>query len=150
MIDLSGSGIGCWICHLSFVILQCAVIQLPSQTLLLSVSDKASRLMGMLLPATTATPTAAIADATPTAAIAPQLQPQQLPLMQQPQQLSQFQQQQRLPQLQQQQQLPQLQQQQQLPHPQKMVGSGLVQGYVQGPRSDAISFLESSFITRLS
>ncbi|KAJ0031528.1 hypothetical protein Pint_14770 [Pistacia integerrima] len=28
----------------------CAVIQLPSQTLLLSVSDKASRLMGMLLP----------------------------------------------------------------------------------------------------
>ncbi|MCL7025924.1 hypothetical protein MKW94_001124, partial [Papaver nudicaule] len=28
----------------------CAVIQLPSQTLLLSVSDKASRLIGMLFP----------------------------------------------------------------------------------------------------
>lgn len=29
---------------------QCAVIQLPSQTLLLSVSDKACRLIGMLFP----------------------------------------------------------------------------------------------------
>lgn len=29
---------------------QCAVIQLPSQTLLLSVSDKAYRLIGMLFP----------------------------------------------------------------------------------------------------
>jgi mediator of RNA polymerase II transcription subunit 25 len=28
----------------------CAVIQLPSQTLLLSVSDKACRLIGMLFP----------------------------------------------------------------------------------------------------
>ena len=33
-----------------FSFLQCAVIQLPSQTLLLSVSDKAYRLIGMLFP----------------------------------------------------------------------------------------------------
>ncbi|KAJ4710562.1 Mediator of RNA polymerase II transcription subunit 25 [Melia azedarach] len=60
----------------------------------------------------------------------PQLQQQSLPQLQQQQQLSQLQQQQQLPQLQQQQQqLPQLQQQQ----PQQMVGSGMGQGYVQGP-----------------
>ncbi|KAK4263763.1 hypothetical protein QN277_029137 [Acacia crassicarpa] len=90
----------------------CAVIQLPSQTLLLSVSDEACRLIGMLFPG----------DAV---VFKPQLSSQ---LQQQMQQQQQMQPQQHLPQLQQQQQpqqvghmqqqqLPQLQQpqQQQLP-----------------------------------
>ncbi|KAF6145558.1 hypothetical protein GIB67_037591, partial [Kingdonia uniflora] len=34
-----------------FLLFKCAIIQLPSQTLLLSVSDKASRLIGMFFPA---------------------------------------------------------------------------------------------------
>ncbi|XP_054795673.1 mediator of RNA polymerase II transcription subunit 25-like isoform X1 [Prosopis cineraria] len=95
----------------------CAVIRLPSQTLLLSVSDKACRLIGMLFPVDMVV-------------FKPQLSSQQQQQMQQQQQQHQHQQmqsQQHLPQLQQQQpqqvahmqqqQLPQLQQpqQQQLP-----------------------------------
>lgn len=90
----------------------CAVIQLPSQTLLLSVSDKAFRLIGMLFPGDMVV-------------FKPQLSSQQQQQMQQHQQMQS--QQQHLPQLQQQQQqqlshmqqqqLPQLQQQQQQ-HPQ--------------------------------
>ncbi|KAK7275218.1 hypothetical protein RIF29_16327 [Crotalaria pallida] len=88
----------------------CAVIQLPSQTLLLSVSDKACRLIGMLFPGDMVV-------------FKPQLSSQQQQQMQQQMQQQQQQmqsQQQHLPQLQQQQlphmqqqQLPQLQQQQQ-------------------------------------
>ncbi|XP_031249670.1 mediator of RNA polymerase II transcription subunit 25 isoform X2 [Pistacia vera] len=154
----------------------CAVIQLPSQTLLLSVSDKACRLIGMLFPGDMVVfkpqiPTQQqpqhpqlqsqmqhpqlqqlqqqqlpqlqhqqqlpqLQQQIPQLQQQqqlPQLQQQQLPQMQQPQQLSQLQQQQQLPQLQQQQQLPQMQQQQQIQQPQQMVGSGLGQGYVQGP-----------------
>ncbi|XP_075484469.1 mediator of RNA polymerase II transcription subunit 25-like isoform X2 [Primulina tabacum] len=125
----------------------CAVIQLPSQTLLLSVSDKAYRLIGMLFPGD-------MVVFKPQPPNQQQLQAQQLqqqqphPLVQQqqpqpqlqqhpqPQQLTQMQQQPHgqlqqpppLMQLQpQQQQIPQLQQQ-----PQQMVGAGMNQGYIQG------------------
>ncbi|KZV35948.1 mediator of RNA polymerase II transcription subunit 25 [Dorcoceras hygrometricum] len=106
----------------------CAVIQLPSQTLLLSVSDKAYRLIGMLFPGD-------MVVFKPQPPNQQQLQAQQLqqqhlqqmqqqqplPLVQQQQQ--QQQQQQSLPQLQhqqqqQQQQLPQMQQQPQPQQPQ--------------------------------
>lgn len=76
----------------------CAVIQLPSQTLLLSVSDKAFRLIGMLFPGDMVV-------------FKPQLSSQQQQQMQQQHQQMQSQQQ-HLPQLQQQQQLPHMQQQQ--------------------------------------
>uniref|UniRef100_M4E7I2 Mediator of RNA polymerase II transcription subunit 25 n=1 Tax=Brassica campestris TaxID=3711 RepID=M4E7I2_BRACM len=88
----------------------CAVIQLPSQTLLLSVSDKACRLIGMLFPGDMVV-------------FKPQIQNQQQQQLQQQQQIQQQQQQQQIQQQQQQQiqqqhhhqqqQLPQLQQQQQ-------------------------------------
>ncbi|XP_042964090.1 mediator of RNA polymerase II transcription subunit 25-like isoform X3 [Carya illinoinensis] len=99
----------------------CAVIQLPSQTLLLSVSDKAYRLIGMLFPGDMVV-------------FKPQISSQQ-------QQQQQMQQQQPISQLQTQQQLPQLQQlQQQLPQQQQMVGTGMGQAYVQGPgRSQLVS-----------
>ncbi|CAN8313269.1 unnamed protein product [Cochlearia groenlandica] len=85
----------------------CAVIQLPSQTLLLSVSDKACRLIGMLFPGDMVV-------------FKPQIpnQQQQQQMQQQHQQQLQQQQQQQQQQIQQQQQhhqqLPQLQQQHQL------------------------------------
>ncbi|KAJ0247543.1 Mediator of RNA polymerase II transcription subunit 25 [Hirschfeldia incana] len=84
----------------------CAVIQLPSQTLLLSVSDKACRLIGMLFPGDMVV-------------FKPQItkQQHQQQIQQQQQQIHQQQQQQQIQQQQQhhhqQQQLPQLQQQQQ-------------------------------------
>ncbi|XP_077232710.1 phytochrome and flowering time regulatory protein (PFT1) isoform X3 [Tasmannia lanceolata] len=87
----------------------CAVIQLPSQTLLLSVSDKASRLIGMLFPGISS-------------------QQQQLQQQQQQQQLQQQQHQQ------------QHQQQQSQQHQQQhMVGTGMNQTFVQGPRSQIMS-----------
>ncbi|XP_028768195.1 mediator of RNA polymerase II transcription subunit 25 isoform X1 [Neltuma alba] len=108
----------------------CAVIQLPSQTLLLSVSDKACRLIGMLFPGDMVV-------------FKPQLSSQQQQQMQQQQQQQQqhqqMQQQQHLTQMQQQQpqqvahmqqqQLPQLQQpqQQQLPPVQQQQLSQLQQ-----------------------
>lgn len=120
----------------------CAVIQLPSQTLLLSVSDKACRLIGMLFPGDMVVFKPQIPGQ--------QQQPQQLqPQMQQQQQQQQLQhmqqqQQQQIPPLQQQQQQQQMQQppqQQQQPQQplqqqqqqQQMVGTGMNQGYVQGP-----------------
>ncbi|KAJ9140697.1 hypothetical protein P3X46_031313 [Hevea brasiliensis] len=99
--------------HLAYHFFGCAVIQLPSQTLLLSVSDKACRLIGMLFPGNL-----------DMVVFKPQISSQQQQMQQQhhqqmpPQQHPQLQQQQ-LPQLQQQQQLPQLQQQQQLPQMQQ-------------------------------
>ncbi|XVE91389.1 hypothetical protein REPUB_Repub01dG0005500 [Reevesia pubescens] len=107
----------------------CAVIQLPSQTLLLSVSDKAYRLIGMLFPGDMVVFKPQISSQHQQQQqhqqMQPQLQQQQLPQMQQQQQqLPQLQQQQQqqlqqqqLPHLQQQQ-LPQLQQQQQQQLPQ--------------------------------
>uniref|UniRef100_A0A2K1ZFR8 Mediator of RNA polymerase II transcription subunit 25 n=1 Tax=Populus trichocarpa TaxID=3694 RepID=A0A2K1ZFR8_POPTR len=87
----------------------CAVIQLPSQTLLLSVSDKACRLIGMLFPGDMVVFKPQISSQQQ------QMQQQHHQQMQQQQhpQLQQLQHQQQLPQLQQQQQLSQLQQQQQ-------------------------------------
>ncbi|KAL2542119.1 Mediator of RNA polymerase II transcription subunit 25 [Abeliophyllum distichum] len=132
----------------------CAVIQLPSQTLLLSVSDKACRLIGMLFPGDMVV----FKPQTPSqqqqqhqqlqSQQHPQLQQQQ-PLMQQQIPQLQQQQQQQIPQLQQQQpqqipqlqqpqqQIPQLQQpQQQIPQLQQpqqpMVGTGMNQAYIQG------------------
>ncbi|KAG6671441.1 hypothetical protein I3842_16G003800 [Carya illinoinensis] len=117
----------------------CAVIQLPSQTLLLSVSDKAYRLIGMLFPGDMVVFKPQISSQQQQQQqmqqqqhqqMQPQqhtqlqqqqlqqLQQQQLPQLQQQQQLTQMQQQQ-IPQLQQQQQLPQMQQQQQLPQMQQ-------------------------------
>ncbi|XWS23274.1 hypothetical protein CRYUN_Cryun29cG0107300 [Craigia yunnanensis] len=104
----------------------CAVIQLPSQTLLLSVSDKACRLIGMLFPGDMVVFKPQISSQHQQQQqhqqMQPQLQQQQLQQQQQLPQLQQQQQQPQLPQLQQQQlshlqqqQLPQLQQQQQLP-----------------------------------
>ncbi|XP_075085760.1 mediator of RNA polymerase II transcription subunit 25 [Nicotiana tabacum] len=94
----------------------CAVIQLPSQTLLLSVSDKACRLIGMLFPGDMVVFKPQIPSQQQQQqqlqAQHPQLQQQQL--SQQQQHLSQLQQQ-PLQQLQQQQPLMQLQQQQQIP-----------------------------------
>ncbi|KAJ9140692.1 hypothetical protein P3X46_031308 [Hevea brasiliensis] len=102
----------------------CAVIQLPSQTLLLSVSDKAFRLIGMLFPGDMVVFKPQISSQQQQMQQQhhqqmppqqhPQLQQQQLPQLQQQQQVPQLQQQQQLPQLQHQQQHPQLQQQQQL------------------------------------
>ncbi|KAL1125665.1 hypothetical protein V6Z11_A13G057900 [Gossypium hirsutum] len=107
----------------------CAVIQLPQQTLLLSVSDKACRLIGMLFPGDMVVFKPQMSSQQQLQLQQqqmqpqlqqqqqqqnPQLQQQQLPHLQQQQlpQLQQQQQQQQLPQLQQQQ-LSQLQQQQQ-------------------------------------
>ncbi|CAL5189194.1 unnamed protein product [Lathyrus oleraceus] len=81
----------------------CAVIQLPSQTLLLSVSDKACRLIGMLFPGDMVV-------------FKPQLSSQQQQQMQQ----QQMQQQQHQQMQSQQQHLPQMQQQQ-LPHMQQQL-----------------------------
>ncbi|CAK8537327.1 unnamed protein product [Lathyrus sativus] len=81
----------------------CAVIQLPSQTLLLSVSDKACRLIGMLFPGDMVV-------------FKPQLSGQQQQQMQQ----QQMQQQQHQQMQSQQQHLPQMQQQQ-LPHMQQQL-----------------------------
>ncbi|XP_062159533.1 mediator of RNA polymerase II transcription subunit 25 isoform X2 [Alnus glutinosa] len=163
----------------------CAVIQLPSQTLLLSVSDKACRLIGMLFPGDMVVFKPQISSQQQQQQMQqqqhqqlqqqqlpqlqqqqlPQLQQQQLPQLQQQQQLPQMQQQQQLPQMQQQQPLSQLQPQQQLPQlqqqqslsqlqpqqqlpqlqqlqqqQQQMVGTGMGQGYVQGPgRSQLVS-----------
>eukprot|EP00262_Sarcandra_glabra_P015624 TRINITY_DN4872_c0_g1_i1.p1 TRINITY_DN4872_c0_g1~~TRINITY_DN4872_c0_g1_i1.p1 ORF type:complete len:817 (-),score=202.93 TRINITY_DN4872_c0_g1_i1:364-2679(-) len=106
----------------------CAVIQLPSQTLLLSVSDKASRLIGMLFPGD-------MVVFKPQISSQQQQQQQQLQQLQQQQQqqLQQHQQQQQQQQLQQhQQQQQQLQQQQSQQHQQQMVG-GMNQTFVQGP-----------------
>ncbi|XP_051146160.1 mediator of RNA polymerase II transcription subunit 25-like isoform X2 [Andrographis paniculata] len=116
----------------------CAVIQLPSQTLLLSVSDKAYRLIGMLFPGDMVV-------------FKPQMpNQQQLQQLQQPgaqqqqiQQLQQQQQQQTPDQQQQQplmQQIPQLQQQP-LMQQQPLVGNGMAQAYMQGgagPRSQLL------------
>lgn len=82
----------------------CAVIQLPSQTLLLSVSDKACRLIGMLFPGDMVVFKPQIPN--------PQQQQQQMQAQQQHPQLQQLQQQQ-----QQQQTLAQIPQQQQQPPP---------------------------------
>ncbi|KAA3483866.1 mediator of RNA polymerase II transcription subunit 25-like isoform X2 [Gossypium australe] len=94
----------------------CAVIQLPSQTLMLSVSDKAYRLIGMLFPGDMVVfkPQISSQHQQQQQQMQPLLQQQQMPQQQQ-QQLPQLQQQQQLPQLQQQQQQ-QSQQQQPLPH----------------------------------
>ncbi|CAI9768086.1 unnamed protein product [Fraxinus pennsylvanica] len=121
----------------------CAVIQLPSQTLLLSVSDKACRLIGMLFPGDMVVFKPQISSQQQPQQH-PQLQQQQLQPQQQP--LAQLQQQQPLmqqqtPQLQQQtpqlqqpqqQQMSQLQLQQQQQQPQAMVGTGMNQAYIQG------------------
>ncbi|KAH0991159.1 hypothetical protein GBA52_002642 [Prunus armeniaca] len=88
----------------------CAVIQLPSQTLLLSVSDKACRLIGMLFPGLSVPSVQDMVVFKPQ--VGGQQQQQQQMQQQQPQQHPQLQQQQQHPQLQQQQH-PQLQQQQQ-------------------------------------
>ncbi|KAK4606304.1 hypothetical protein RGQ29_000517 [Quercus rubra] len=139
-----------------------AVIQLPSQTLLLSVSDKACRLIGMLFPGDMVVFKPQISSQQQQqqqmqqqqmqSQQHPQLQQQHLPQLQQQQQLPQLQQQQPLLQLQPQQQLQQLQQQQplsqlqqQLPQlqqlqQQQMVGTGMGQAYIQGPgRSQLVS-----------
>ncbi|KAJ8774518.1 hypothetical protein K2173_016964 [Erythroxylum novogranatense] len=91
----------------------CAVIQLPSQTLLLSVSDKACRLIGMLFPGDMVVFKPQISSQQQQQQHHQQMQQQQHPQLQQQQQLSQLQQQQQFPQLQQQQPLQQLQLQQQ-------------------------------------
>ncbi|CAN7034447.1 unnamed protein product [Brassica rapa subsp. trilocularis] len=85
----------------------CAVIQLPSQTLLLSVSDKACRLIGMLFPGDMVVFKPQITNQQQQ-----QQQHQQQQQQQQQQQIHQQQQQQQIQQQQQHQQLPQLQQQQ--------------------------------------
>ncbi|CAN1314498.1 Mediator of RNA polymerase II transcription subunit 25, partial [Linum perenne] len=107
----------------------CAVIQLPTQTLLLSVSDKACRLIGMLFPG----------DMVVFKAQIPSQQQQQQQMQQQHQQQQMQSQQQQIPQMQQQQ-IPQMQQQQQQQQQQQMVGSGMGQGYGQGTgRSQLVS-----------
>ncbi|GLT91765.1 hypothetical protein SLE2022_096380 [Rubroshorea leprosula] len=124
-----------------------AVIQLPSQTLLLSVfENKPCCLVGMLFPANTVVfkPQMPSHQQQLQQWQHQQLQPQQHSLKQQ-QQLQQLQQQQgQLPRQQLEQQLIQLpqillqQQQQQLVRQQPMVGSGMNLAYVQGPgRSDS-------------
>ncbi|KEH39855.1 putative von Willebrand factor, type A [Medicago truncatula] len=106
---------------------QCAVIQLPSQTLLMSVSDKPCRLIGMIFPKE-------MVVTKPPLSSQQQLQQQQ---MQQQHQQMQSQQQQQLSHMQQQQ---QLSQHQQLPQQQQMVGAGRGQNYVQDPgRSQTVS-----------
>ncbi|PKA55557.1 Mediator of RNA polymerase II transcription subunit 25 [Apostasia shenzhenica] len=93
----------------------CAVIQLPSQTLLLSVSDKAGRLIGMLFPGDMVV-------------FKPQVSGQQQQQQQLQQQLQQQQLQQQTQQNQHLQQQQASQQQQQL----AMVGAGMNQTFVQG------------------
>ncbi|XP_009109890.1 mediator of RNA polymerase II transcription subunit 25 isoform X1 [Brassica rapa] len=88
----------------------CAVIQLPSQTLLLSVSDKACRLIGMLFPGVSKHQDMVVFK--PQITNQQQQQHQQQQQQQQQQQIHQQQQQQQIQQQQQHQQLPQLQQQQ--------------------------------------
>ncbi|KAG8382932.1 hypothetical protein BUALT_Bualt05G0131300 [Buddleja alternifolia] len=134
----------------------CAVIQLPSQTLLLSVSDKAHRLIGMLFPGDMVVFKPQIpnqqqqlqAQLHQQQQQQQQLQQQNLQQLQQQQPLQQMQQQQpqqqpplqQMQQLQQQQQPPlmqlqQQQQQQQIPQmqqQQQMVGTGMNQAYMQG------------------
>ncbi|XP_059282455.1 mediator of RNA polymerase II transcription subunit 25-like isoform X2 [Lycium ferocissimum] len=131
----------------------CAVIQLPSQTLLLSVSDKACRLIGMLFPGDMVVfkpqiPSQQQQQQQQLQAQHPQQQQhlsQQMPLQQQQQQQPLMQQQMpmqqsQVPQMQQQQihqmqqqQIPQMQQQQQIPQQQQpMVGTGMNQAYMQG------------------
>ncbi|KAF5745287.1 mediator of RNA polymerase II transcription subunit 25 isoform X2 [Tripterygium wilfordii] len=131
----------------------CAVIQLPSQTLLLSVSDKAFRLIGMLFPGDMVVFKPQIPSQQQQlqqqmqSQQHPQLQQQQLQQLQQQQQHSQPQQQQQLTQMPQQlNQMPQQQpplhqlQQQQLPQQQQMVGTGMGQSFVQGSgRSQLVS-----------
>ncbi|KAJ4757046.1 Mediator of RNA polymerase II transcription subunit 25 [Rhynchospora pubera] len=102
----------------------CAVIQLPSQTLLLSVSDKAGRLIGMLFPGDMVVfkpqvPSQQQQQQQPQQQQQQQLQPQQMQQLQ-PQQMQQ-------PQMQQQ---PQPQQQQQ--PQQQMIGAGMGQSFMQG------------------
>lgn len=105
----------------------CAVIQLPSQTLLLSVSDKACRLIGMLFPGDMVVFKPQIPSQQQQQQQQQQLQAQHPQLQQQQQQqqqhLTQLQQQplQQLQQQQQQQPLMQLQQQQQIPLQQSQV-----------------------------
>ncbi|KAI3744300.1 hypothetical protein L1987_57378 [Smallanthus sonchifolius] len=114
----------------------CAVIQLPSQTLLLSVSDKACRLIGMLFPGDMVVFKPQISGQPQPQQLQPQqLQPQQHPQLQQQQQQHMQQQQMQQPPQQQQPppQQPLQQQQQQQPQQQPMVGTGMSQGYVQGP-----------------
>ncbi|KAL9352439.1 hypothetical protein Peur_055119 [Populus x canadensis] len=124
----------------------CAVIQLPSQTLLLSVSDKACRLIGMLFPGDMVVFKPQISSQQQQQMqMQRQRQQQQMQQQQQqhPQLQQQQQQQQQLPQLQQQQlsllqqqqqqQLPQLQQQLPQLQQQQMAGTGMGQTYVQGP-----------------
>ncbi|PPS09133.1 hypothetical protein GOBAR_AA11503 [Gossypium barbadense] len=89
----------------------CAVIQLPQQTLLLSVSDKACRLIGMLFPGLHSSNTP----------------PGLHPSLDKPKKLNEMSQH------------PQMQQQQ-LSQQQQMVGSGMGPAYVQGPgRSQLVS-----------
>ncbi|KAA8532735.1 hypothetical protein F0562_032768 [Nyssa sinensis] len=114
----------------------CAVIQLPSQTLLLSVSDKACRLIGMLFPGDMVVfkPQISSQQQQQQQQLQQQLQQQQhqqlqsqqhqqlqqqLPQLQQQQQQMPQMQQQQMPQIQQQQQMPQIQQQQQMPQMQQ-------------------------------
>ncbi|XP_074284515.1 mediator of RNA polymerase II transcription subunit 25-like [Silene latifolia] len=101
----------------------CAVIQLPSQTLLLSVSDKACRLIGMLFPGD-------IVHSKPQIPSQVSQQNQQQLLqrqhLQQPQIPSQV-----IQQNQQQQQQPQRQHLQQQQQTMQMVSGGMSQGYMQ-------------------
>ncbi|KAE9605673.1 hypothetical protein Lal_00025102 [Lupinus albus] len=95
----------------------CAVIQLPSQTLLLTVSDKECHLIGMLLPGDMVVFKQQLSSQQHQQMQSqqqhlPQLQQQQFPLMLQQQQFPHMLQQQQFPHMQQQQ-LSQLQQQQQ-------------------------------------
>ncbi|CAJ2648379.1 mediator of RNA polymerase II transcription subunit 25 isoform X3 [Trifolium pratense] len=131
----------------------CAVIQLPSQTLLLSVSDKACRLIGMLFPGDMVVFKPQLSSQQQQPMQQQQMQQHQqmqsqqqhLPQLQQQQQMQQQlqqQQQQQLPQLQQQQQqlsqlqqqIPQIQQQQQLPQLQQQQLSQLQQQQQQLPQ----------------
>nr|AMW92182.1 mediator complex subunit 25 [Triticum aestivum] len=89
----------------------CAVIQLPSQTLLLSVSDKAGRLIGMLFPGDMVVFKPQVSTQQPQ--MQPQQQQQQQQLQQQHHQIQQ-----------QQQQLQQLQQQQLQQHQMQMQPQG--------------------------
>ncbi|XP_039115609.1 mediator of RNA polymerase II transcription subunit 25 isoform X2 [Dioscorea cayenensis subsp. rotundata] len=102
----------------------CAVIQLPSQTLLLSVSEKASRLIGMLFPGDMVV----FKPQVPNQQQMQQQQSQQQQIQQQQQQMQQAQQQHLQHQQLQQQTQPHQQQQQQ-----PMVGSGMNQTFVPGP-----------------
>ncbi|CAH9104648.1 unnamed protein product [Cuscuta epithymum] len=125
----------------------CAVIQLPSQTLLLSVSDKACRLIGMLFPGDMVVFKPQIPNPQQQQQMQQQQQHPQLQQLQQQQQtLSHMQQQQPqlMQQLQQQQmtQLQQSQQQQQMQQQQMQqqhMQQQPPQGYMQGGRSQMMS-----------